>query len=119
PPAAGLVGAPIDPSADSPLWRYRHVVELAVAGGRRAVGEYARRADRTGNALAPLRTAGFHAGADLARQLAAEADRRDRDVFGRLADPDPDAYARAWLAAAAHLAATERALILASWRPAA
>ena len=110
-------GAPIDPTADSPLWRYRHVVELAVAGGRRAVGEYARRADRTGSALAPLRTAGFHAGADLARALAAEADRRDRDVFGRLADPDPDAYARAWLAAAAHLAATERALILASWSP--
>ena len=110
-------GAPIDPTADSPLWRYRHVVELAVAGGRRAVGEYARRADHTGSALAPLRTAGFHAGADLARQLAAEADRRDRDVFGRLADPDPDAYARAWLAAAAHLAATERALILASWSP--
>lgn len=110
-------GAPIDPAADSPLWRYRHVVELAVAGGRRAVGEYARRADRTGDALAPLRAAGFHAGADLARRLAAEADRRGRDVFGRLADPDPDAYARAWLAASAHLAATERALILASWRP--
>lgn len=117
PPPEPVAAPPIDPTADSPLWRYRHVVELAVAGGRRAVGEFARRADRTGDALAPLRTAGFHAGADLAGRLAAEADRRDRDVFGRLADPDPGPYAHAWLAAAAHLAATERALILASWRP--
>lgn len=109
---------PLDPMADSPLWRYRHLVELAVSGGRRAVGEFARRPNRPGPpgpAFAPIRAAGFHAAADLATHLADEADRRHRDTFGRLTDPDPDGYARAWLAAAAHLATTERALVLASW----
>jgi hypothetical protein len=116
------VAVPLDPMADSPLWRYRHLVELAVSGGRRTVAESARRADRTdhtarvGETFAPLRAAGFNAAADLATRLVQEADRRDRDVFGRLTDPDPDGYAKAWLAAAAHLAATERAMVLASWQ---
>ncbi|MEU3618905.1 hypothetical protein ABZ725_42275 [Streptomyces sp. NPDC006872] len=35
--------------ADSPLWRMRRLVELAVAGGRRAVAEPARGGDRQGN----------------------------------------------------------------------
>jgi len=51
----------------------------------------------------------------VAAALAQESDRRGRDVFGRLADPDPDRYAWAWLAATAHLAATERELIRSSW----
>jgi hypothetical protein len=117
------VAPPLDPTADSPLWRYRHLVELAVSGGRRAISEFARAATTTGHrtvgkpeaAFIPLRTAGFHTAAVLASALAAEADRRDRDVFGRLTDPGTDRYARAWLAAAAHLAGTERALVLASW----
>ena len=111
PPDAGpeppLDRAPLDPLTDSPLWRCRRLVELAVAGGRRAVGESA--------ALTPLRAAGFHTAADLAAGLVHEAARRSRDDFGRLEDPDPDGYARAWLAAAVHLSATERALVLASW----
>ncbi len=37
-------------------------------------------------------------------------------MFGRLTDPGTDRYAWAWLAAATHLAATERALVQASWR---
>ena len=115
-PARESGAAPLDPMADSPLWRCRQLVELAVSGGRRVVGEFARRPDRHGRNLAPVRAAGFHAAADLAARLADEADRRDRDVFGRLTDPDPDAYAKAWLAAAAHLAATERAMVLASWQ---
>jgi SWIM zinc finger len=105
-----------DPMADAPLWRFRHLVELAVAGGRRSVGEFARTGGTVGgDGFAPLRRAGFQAAAELAAQLAAEADRRGRDAFGRLTDPDTDRYAWAWLGTAVHLAATERALVRASW----
>jgi hypothetical protein len=101
-----------DPFAGSPLWRLRHLVELAVAGGRRTVAEFAR---TSAPHIAHLRRSGLHAAADRAAALAAESDRRGRDVFGRLHDPDPDRYAQAWLAAALQLAATERALVRASW----
>ncbi|MFI1147828.1 hypothetical protein [Streptomyces sp. NPDC020817] len=103
-----------DVLADSPLWRVRRLLESGVAGGRRAVAEAAR---TTGPAAAygPLRRAGFSAAAELATALAAEADRRPRDPFGRLTDPSPDAYAQAWLAASTHLAAAERSLVAASW----
>ncbi|MFJ8582327.1 hypothetical protein [Micromonospora sp. NPDC093277] len=105
------VGA--DAVAESPLWRVRRLVELAVSGGRRAVAESAR---GEGAGLAgPLRRAGFTTAAVVVAALAAESDRRGRDAFGRLADPDPDRYAWAWLAATAHLAATERELIRSSW----
>ncbi|MEW5628487.1 hypothetical protein ACFXHD_36410, partial [Streptomyces hydrogenans] len=63
----------------------------------------------------PLRRAGLAGAAELAEGLAAEADRRPRDSFGRLVDASPDAYARAWLASAVHLDAAERALVTASW----
>ncbi|WP_046780036.1 SWIM zinc finger family protein [Streptomyces yangpuensis] len=117
-PAAGAGPGPVaeapDPLADSPLWRVRRLLETGVAGGRRAVAEAARgTAPQT--AYGPLRRAGLTAAADLAAALAAEADRRPRDAFGRLADPSPDGYAWAWLAAATHLAAAERSLVAASW----
>ncbi|MFJ3829971.1 hypothetical protein ACIPWI_18640 [Streptomyces sp. NPDC090046] len=106
-----------DPLADSPLWRVRRLLETGVAGGRRALAETARgTASLASASYAPLRRAGLTAAADLAAALAAEADRRPRDVFGRLADPSPDGYAWAWLAAATHLAASERSLIAASWK---
>ncbi|GHI75204.1 hypothetical protein [Streptomyces spororaveus] len=105
-----------DPLADSPLWRVRRLLETGVAGGRRAVAEAARgTASLAAASYGPLRRAGLTAAADLAAALAAEADRRPRDVFGRLADPSSDGYAWAWLAAAIHLAAAERCLIAASW----
>ncbi|WP_328960030.1 hypothetical protein [Streptomyces virginiae] len=105
-----------DPLADSPLWRVRRLLETGVAGGRRAVAEAARGTESlAGASYAPLRRAGLTAAAELAAALAAEADRRPRDVFGRLADPSSDGYAWAWLAAATHLAAAERCLIAASW----
>ncbi|MEU2452327.1 hypothetical protein ABZ605_19895 [Streptomyces sp. NPDC012765] len=105
-----------DPLADSPLWRVRRLLETGVAGGRRALAEAARGTSSLAAAsYGPLRRAGLTAAADLAAALAAEADRRPRDVFGRLADPSPDGYAWAWLAAATHLAAAERSLIAASW----
>ena len=105
------VGA--DADAESPLWRVRRLVELAVTGGRRAVAGAAR---GDGAALAgPLRRAGFTTASAVAAALADESDRRGRDAFGRLTDPDPDRYAWAWLAATAHLAATERELIRSSW----
>ncbi|MFD6230875.1 hypothetical protein ACFWFZ_29040 [Streptomyces sp. NPDC060232] len=103
-----------DPLATSPLWRVRRLLETGVAGGRRAVAEAARGTAPLA-AYGPLRRAGLTAAADLATALAAEADRRPRDAFGRLADPSPDGYAWAWLAAATHLAAAERSLVAASW----
>ncbi|AQT75979.1 SWIM zinc finger family protein [Streptomyces sp. fd1-xmd] len=103
-----------DPLADSPLWRVRRLLETGVAGGRRAVAETARGTASLA-AYGPLRRAGLTGAADLAAALAAEADRRPRDAFGRLADPSPDGYAWAWLAAATHLAAAERSLVAASW----
>ncbi|MFI6741034.1 hypothetical protein ACIBI9_49635 [Nonomuraea sp. NPDC050451] len=107
-------GDEVDPVAGAPLWRVRRLVELAVSGGRRAVAESA----RNGESYAQLRNAGFQTAADLVTGLAAEADRRSRDVFGRLTDTGPDRYAWAWVAAATHLAATERAMIHSSWQPA-
>ncbi|MFD9406379.1 hypothetical protein ACFWBN_05040 [Streptomyces sp. NPDC059989] len=103
-----------DPLADSPLWRVRRLLETGVAGGRRAVAEAARGTEPLA-AYGPLRRAGLTSAAELAAALAAEADRRPRDAFGRLADPSADAYAWAWLASATHLAAAERSLVAASW----
>ncbi|MDW8806744.1 hypothetical protein P1P68_18630 [Streptomyces scabiei] len=116
PTPEGLVGVPADPLAEAPLWRLRRLVEVAVSGGRRAVAEPARDGDRNG-AGAALRRSGFHAAADLSSALAAEADHHSRDVFGRITDSDPAPYARAWLATAVYLAATERALVQATWQP--
>ncbi|MFJ2822399.1 hypothetical protein ACIO7M_14945 [Streptomyces toxytricini] len=103
-----------DPLAESPLWRADRLLESGVAGGRRAVAEAGRGPEPLA-AYGPLRRAGFTTAAELAADLAAEADRRPRDAFGRLTDPSADAYAWAWLAAATHLAAARRALVAASW----
>ncbi|MEV0912240.1 hypothetical protein [Streptomyces hokutonensis] len=116
PETAGLPRVPSDPVTEAPLWRLRRLVEVAVSGGRRAAAEPARDGDRAG-AVVALRRAGFRTAADLSHALAAEADRRGRDVFGRTEEADPDGYARAWLAAAVYLAGTERALVRATWEP--
>ncbi|MFE7183054.1 hypothetical protein [Streptomyces erythrochromogenes] len=113
-PVPGPASDAPDPLADSPLWRVRRLLETGVAGGRRAVAEAARGTAPLA-AYGPLRRAGLTGAADLATALAAEADRRPRDAFGRLADPSPDGYAWAWLAAATHLAGAERSLVAASW----
>ncbi|KUN30119.1 hypothetical protein AQJ23_05200 [Streptomyces antibioticus] len=115
-PAVTGVTAPPDPVTAAPLWRLRRLVEVAVSGGRRAAAEPARDGDRAAGAAA-LRRSGFRTAADLAEALAAEADRRSRDVFGRTQQADPDGYARAWLVAAVCLSGTERALVEATWRP--
>lgn len=114
PPWQAASEADVDPVAGAPLWRARRLVELAVAGGRRAVAEHARSGDSHAQG-APLRRAGFEAAAELSAALTAEADRRSRDVFGRSTDSGPDGYAWAWLAAAIHLAAADQALVQASW----
>lgn len=106
-----------DPVAEAPLWRLRRLVEVAVSGGRRAAAEPARDGSRASGAA--LRRSGFRTAADLADALAAEADRRGRDVFGRTQQADPDGYARVWLSAAVYLSGTERALVEATWQPAA
>ncbi|MDX6742786.1 SWIM zinc finger family protein [Actinocorallia sp. A-T 12471] len=102
---------PADPLADSPLWRIRRLVELAVSGGRRATAQSLR-----GDAdPSRLRRTGFPGAATLAASLAEEADRRPRDAFGRLTDPDPAPFARAWLASAVHLHLAERTLTRTAW----
>ncbi|ROO89649.1 hypothetical protein EDD29_7354 [Actinocorallia herbida] len=102
-----------DPLADSPLWRIRRLVELAVSGGRRATAQSLR-----GDAdPAHLRRTGFPGAATLAAALTAEADRRPRDPFGRLTDPDPAPFAQAWLTSALHLQQAEQALIRSAWTP--
>ncbi|WP_329342814.1 SWIM zinc finger family protein [Streptomyces sp. NBC_00663] len=116
PPVPGLSELPPDPVAQAPLWRLRRLVEVAVSGGRRAAAEPARDGDRASGAAA-LRRSGFRTAADLADALAAQADRRSRDAFGRTHQSDPDGYARAWLAAAVYLTGTERALVEATWQP--
>ncbi|MFJ5724551.1 hypothetical protein [Streptomyces sp. NPDC093149] len=114
PAACGPVAAGPDPLAEAPLWRVRRLLETGVAGGRRAVAEAGRGTDAA-SLLARLTRAELGGAAHLARALTTEAGRRPRDAFGRLADPSADAYARAWLASAVHLAAAERSLVAASW----
>ncbi|GGX07254.1 hypothetical protein GCM10010297_31140 [Streptomyces malachitofuscus] len=104
-------GAPV---ADSPLGRVRRLVELAVAGGRRAAAEPARDSDRHGHAAA-LRRSGFTTGAELVTALATVAAHRGRDAFGRPDDGDQDRYALWWLATAVYLSGTEAALRRRNW----
>ncbi|MFF4034215.1 hypothetical protein ACFYZ2_31440 [Streptomyces sviceus] len=118
PPVEGPTALPPDPVTEAPLWRLRRLVEVAVSGGRRAAAEPARDGARASGAAA-LRRSGFRTAADLAEALAAEADRRGRDVFGRTQQADPDGYARVWLSAAVYLSGTERALVQATWQPSA
>ncbi|MDJ0379889.1 hypothetical protein [Streptomyces sp. G-G2] len=113
--SAGATDPASDVTAESPLWRVRRLLESGVAGGRRAVAEAARGEHAPNSGRGPLRRAGFTAAAELTAALAAEADRRPRDVFGRLVDPGADRYAWAWLAAATHLHAAQRSLVAASW----
>ncbi|MFJ9809202.1 hypothetical protein ACIRTB_13345 [Streptomyces sp. NPDC101158] len=112
--AIGPVPTGPDPLAEAPLWRVRRLLETGVAGGRRAVAESGRGTDAA-SLVARLTRAGLGGAAHLAQALTAEAGRRPRDAFGRLTDASADAYARAWLASAVHLAAAERALVAASW----
>ncbi|MFH8475906.1 hypothetical protein [Streptomyces sp. NPDC018000] len=103
-----------DPLAEAPLWRVRRLLETGVAGGRRAVAEAGRGTDAA-SLSARLTRAELGVAAHLAQALTTEAGRRPRDTFGRLTDPSADAYTKAWLASAVHLAAAERSLVAASW----
>ncbi|MFF9403402.1 hypothetical protein [Streptomyces sp. NPDC014744] len=114
PAACGPVTTGPDPLAEAPLWRVRRLLETGVAGGRRAVAEAGRGTDAD-LLSARLTRAELRGAAHLAQALTTEAGRRPRDTFGRLTDPSADAYARAWLASAVHLAAAERSLVAASW----
>ncbi|GHB75130.1 hypothetical protein GCM10010306_081440 [Streptomyces umbrinus] len=99
---------------DSPLWRVRRLVELAVTGGRRIAAESMRGNDHDGHA-AVLRRSGLVTGADLITALGAVAGRRSLDVFGRRGGADPDQYATQWLATAVYLAAAEANLRHGTW----
>ncbi|MEV2189854.1 hypothetical protein AB0I02_02470 [Streptomyces phaeochromogenes] len=101
-------------SADSPLWRVRRLVELAVTGGRRIAAESTRGNDHDGHA-AVLRRSGLVTGSDLINALGSVAGRRSLDVFGRHSGADPDQYATQWLATAVYLAAAEANLRHGTW----
>jgi hypothetical protein len=110
--------APSRPAAlvgDSPLWRVRRLVELAVAGGRRTAAEHARDDDHRDH-VAALRRSGFAGGAELVTAFGAAAAHRTRDAFGRLDDGGPDRYAAQWLATAVYLTGAEAALRRDFWR---
>ncbi|QQM44918.1 SWIM zinc finger family protein [Streptomyces liliifuscus] len=102
------------PPGDSPLWRVRRLVELAVTGGRRIAAESTRGNDHDGHA-AVLRRSGLVTGSDLITALGAVAGRRSLDVFGRHSGADPDQYATQWLATAVYLAAAETNLRHGTW----
>ncbi|MEJ1199023.1 MULTISPECIES: hypothetical protein [unclassified Streptomyces] len=91
------------------------MVELSVAGGRRAVAEPARENDRHGHEAA-LRRGGFATGAALVAALGEVAAHRTRDVLGRLRPDDQDHCTAQWLATAVHLAGAEAALTRRTWR---
>jgi len=114
PPAPSSYASCATPSADSPLWRVRRLVELAVTGGRRIAAESTRGNDHDGHA-AVLRRSGLVTGSDLITALGAVAGRRSLDVFGRHSGADPDQYATQWLATAVYLAAAEKNLRHGTW----
>jgi hypothetical protein len=119
PVAAGPAAAPTPPGGPGPaapgalpleLDLLRRAVDRTVAGGRAvtaaaADGELPRR----------LRAVGLTTGADCARALEEAASARGRDVLGRLTPADPDAFARAWLAASVYVSAAARSLLSAAW----
>ena len=100
--------APEVPMPES-LQLLRLRVERAVSGGRAAV--------RTPSAGEAVRLAAAHlpSGATVLTALQEAADRRTRDVFGRLDQLDSDRLARAWLAAAVYCGAAQRHLATAGW----
>lgn len=103
------------PSATSPLWRMRRLVEVAAEGGRATTAEAAHGSDLRTQAAA-LRRDGLTTGAALLTTLATTAANRSRNLFGRLATSDPDTYAKHWLAAATYLTEAESTLARATLR---
>jgi hypothetical protein len=84
-------------------------VERAVSGGRAAV-----RTPSAGEAIR-LAAANLPYAATVLIGLQEAADRRTRDVFGRLDQLDSDRLAKAWLAAAIYCGAAQRHLATAGW----
>ncbi|WP_328846802.1 hypothetical protein [Streptomyces sp. NBC_00258] len=114
PPTPSSYASRAIPSADSPLWRVRRLVELAVTGGRRIAAESTRGNDHHGHA-AVLRRSGLVTGSDLITALGTVAGHRSLDVFGRHSGADPDRYATQWLATTVYLAAAEADLRHGTW----
>uniref|UniRef100_UPI00053BBA39 hypothetical protein n=1 Tax=Kitasatospora sp. MBT63 TaxID=1444768 RepID=UPI00053BBA39 len=103
-PSAGAVPEP-------PVEVLGRRLEQAVTAGRRALAP--------GPAVpeaARLRAAGLGTAADLLTALCAAAADRERDVFGRLREGDPLAFALAWLAASCYREELATALCADAWR---
>ncbi|WP_374109128.1 hypothetical protein [Streptomyces sp. CC228A] len=113
-PAAAQAGPPAPTAPDreqAPLHLLRRRLHQVVAGGRRVL---AFPKDAAADARR-LRRCGLATAADLVDGLHAAAADRSRDVFGRLLPADGERFARAWLGAAVHADAVDRALCAAAW----
>ncbi|MGW3043399.1 hypothetical protein ACWC9T_25905 [Kitasatospora sp. NPDC001159] len=89
-------------------------VEQTVTTGRHALAPSAATAAAERSLL---RSAGLATAAELLDGLRAAAVNQQRDVFGRIVQDDHDAFATAWLAAAAYTEALAAALCSAAWTP--
>ncbi|WP_329116918.1 hypothetical protein [Streptomyces sp. NBC_01465] len=114
PPLAPVTAVPHPSPAELPvaLDLLRRTVDRTVAGGR----PVAAWAAADGDLPHRLRAAGLTTGADCARALADAAADRRHDALGRLLPGDPDAFARAWLAASVYARTATRSLLTASYR---
>ncbi|MFH9348934.1 hypothetical protein [Kitasatospora sp. NPDC017646] len=103
---------PTAPPVGPPVHVLGRRVEQTVTTGRSALGPSAATAaaDRS-----LLRAAGLATAAQLLDGLRATAMNQRRDVFGRVAPDDHDAFATAWLAAADYTEALATALCSATW----
>ncbi|MFE9096820.1 hypothetical protein [Streptomyces sp. NPDC007264] len=116
PPADTTVTGAAAPSAPpalpTELDLVRRLVERAVAGGRAVVAVAG-----DGGLPRRLRTVGLATGADCVRALARAAADRRHDPLGRLRAADPEAYARAWVAAFLYTSVATASLLTAAWTP--
>ncbi|MFJ9839675.1 hypothetical protein ACIRYZ_04270 [Kitasatospora sp. NPDC101155] len=110
----GPTTAPAPPAEGPPVHVLGRRVEQTVTTGRHSL------APSTATAAADrslLRAAGLATAAQLLDGLRAAAANQQRDVFGRIVQDDHDAFATAWLAAAAYTEALAAALCSAAWAP--
>jgi hypothetical protein len=103
-----------DSAVEPPSQLLAHWVHRVVLGGRSMAAVASAEDD-----LRALHRIGMTGTAAVLADLAATARSRHRDTFGRLIDPDNEAFSRAWLRAGLYLRAFRRHTARLSWLPAA